>query len=91
MSLLVAFSYLVLNIDTMGMVRDAAALETEGIPYAAVGGNAVVRMKLTPFHDKDRTHLRDLIDVGLIDASWTAKFSAELAVRLRQLLDTPDG
>jgi hypothetical protein len=52
---------------------------------------ALVRMKLTSFRDKDRTHLRDMIDVGLIDATWPARFSPELAPRLQQLLDTPDG
>src|SRR2546422_857240 len=30
--------------------------------------DALLRMKLTSFRDKDRMHLRDLIDVGLIDA-----------------------
>ena len=31
--------------------------------------DALVRMKLTSFRDKDRVHLRDLMDVGLVDAS----------------------
>jgi hypothetical protein len=53
--------------------------------------NALVRMKLTSFRDKDRTHLRDLLDVGLIDASWCARFPPELAARLQQLLDNPNG
>jgi hypothetical protein len=52
---------------------------------------ALVRMKLTSFRDKDRTHLRDLIDVGLVDASWPAQLPAELGLRLQQLLDDPDG
>jgi hypothetical protein len=52
---------------------------------------SLVRMKLTSFRDKDRTHLRDLIDVGLIDASWTGRFSSELGQRLQLLLDNPDG
>jgi hypothetical protein len=52
---------------------------------------SLARMKLTSFRDKDRTHLRDLIDVGLIDATWPAKFPRELADRLQELLDTPDG
>jgi hypothetical protein len=50
----------------------------------------LVRMKLTSYRDKDRTHLRDLIGVGLIDSTWPARFSPELAVRLKHLLDTPD-
>lgn len=53
--------------------------------------NALVRIKLTAFRDKDRTHLRDLIGVGLIDQSWTSRLSPALAGRLQQLLDTPDG
>lgn len=52
---------------------------------------ALVRIKLTAFRDKDRVHLRDLIDVGLIDASWPARFPPSLAARLRELLDDPDG
>jgi hypothetical protein len=51
----------------------------------------LVRMKLTSFRDKDRMHLRDLIDVGLIDASWPARFPAELAARLQELFDHPEG
>lgn len=52
---------------------------------------ALVRIKLTAFRDKDRTHLRDLLDVGLIDAAWTARLPAELAARLQSLIDTPEG
>ena len=36
------------------------------------------------------THLRDLIGVRLIDASWLTKLPPELADRLKQILDTPD-
>ena len=52
---------------------------------------ALVRMKLTSFRDKDRTHVRDLIDVGLVDTSWPARLPRELGSRLQGLLDTPDG
>jgi hypothetical protein len=52
---------------------------------------ALVRIKLTAFRDKDRTHLRDLIDVGLIDHTWPARFEPALAKRLQSLLDTPEG
>jgi hypothetical protein len=51
----------------------------------------LVRMKLTSFRDKDRTHLRDLIGVGLIDATWPNRLPPELAERLQMLLDTPEG
>ena len=52
---------------------------------------AVVRMKLTSHRYKDKTHVRDMIDVGLVDATWPARFLPELAARLQHLLDTPDG
>ena len=53
--------------------------------------DALVRMKLTSFRDKDRVHLRDLIDVGLVDASWLERLPASLRPRLQQVLDTPEG
>ena len=52
---------------------------------------ALVRMKLTSYRDKDKTHLRDFLEVGLVDASWPARYLPELGTRLQQLLDTPDG
>jgi len=52
---------------------------------------ALVQMKLTAFRDKDRTHLRDLIDVGLVDSSWVKRLPLELAARLQTLLNTPEG
>jgi hypothetical protein len=51
----------------------------------------LVVMKLTSFRDKDRTHLRDMIEVGLLDNSWLDRLPTELAPRLKQLLDTPEG
>ena len=52
---------------------------------------ALVRVKLTAFRDKDRTHLRDMIDIGLIDETWLPRLPAELAARLKELLDDPQG
>ena len=51
---------------------------------------ALVRMKLTSFRDKDRTHLRDLLDVGLIDAEWCGRLPPPLDKRLKELLDNPE-
>jgi len=59
--------------------------------FVVVDLEALVRMKLTSFRDKDRTHLRDMIEVGLIDATWPTHLPAELGSRLQELLDTPDG
>lgn len=52
---------------------------------------ALVRMKLTSFRLKDQVHLQDMVQLGLIDATWPAKFRPELAERLQQILDNPDG
>jgi hypothetical protein len=59
--------------------------------YHVVALDALVRMKLNSFRDKDRMHLRDLIALGLIDASWLPKCLPEHAALLQQLLDDPDG
>ena len=59
--------------------------------YRVLKLEALVLMKLTSFRDKDRTHLRDMLDVGLIDASWLPRLPAELAARLKTLIDTPEG
>jgi hypothetical protein len=52
---------------------------------------SLVEMKLVAHRTIDRVHLRDMIDVGLIDATWTSTLPAELGSRLQQLLNTPDG
>ena len=52
---------------------------------------ALVRMKLMAWRDKDRTHLRDMIAVGLLDATWPARLPAPLGERLQKLLDDPNG
>ena len=59
--------------------------------YHVVGLEALVRMKLNSFRDKDRMHLRDLADLGLVDATWLERLVPEHAARLKQLLDDPDG
>ena len=59
--------------------------------FQVVALESLVRMKLTSFRRKDQVHLMDLLDVGLIDAMWPARLPADLAGRLQQLIDTPDG
>lgn len=79
-------------------VRDTYAasvpdvIESESFQaFRVVALEGLVRMKLTSFRDKDRTHLRDMIGVGLIDISWPEKYIPELGARLQMLLDDPDG
>ena len=51
---------------------------------------ALVRMKLTAFRLKDRVHLLDLLEVGLIDESWCDRFPLELGDRLHGIIESPD-
>jgi hypothetical protein len=53
--------------------------------------DALVRMKLTSFRRKDQMHLLDMIDVELVDPSWCDRLPPELAARLQELLDNPNG
>jgi hypothetical protein len=59
--------------------------------YRVLSLDALVRIKLTAFRDKDRVHVRDLIDVGLVDDSWQTRLPPALAERLLSLLQTPNG
>jgi hypothetical protein len=47
-------------------------------------------MKLTSFRDRDRTHLRDLIEVGLVDKTWGQHLPEPLASRLQNLVTFPE-
>lgn len=51
---------------------------------------ALVRMKLNVFRDKDRMHLRDMLDVELIDSNWVTLVPPILAPRFQELLDNPE-
>ena len=68
-------------------VSESEATET----FRLLSLDALVRMKLTSFRDKDRVHLRDLIDVGLVDAGWLTRVPAAQQSRLQELLDNPEG
>jgi len=52
---------------------------------------SLLRMKLIAWRDRDRMHIRDIIGVGLIDATWPARFPPPLGERLQALLDDPNG
>ncbi len=58
--------------------------------FSVVKLEALVRMKLTSFRRKDQVHLLDMLEAGLIDATWVGRFGAVLGARLQELIDTPD-
>jgi hypothetical protein len=76
--------------DYVSPVSDVSESE-ETETFRLLSLDALVRMKPTSFRDKDRVHLRDLIDVGLIDESWLEKIPSALRSRLQQLLENPEG
>lgn len=59
--------------------------------YRILRLDALVRMKLTAFRDKDKMHLRDMLDVELVDESWLDRLPPELATRLKQLIEDSNG
>jgi hypothetical protein len=58
--------------------------------FRLINLDALVEMKLAAWRDKDRVHLRDLVEVGLVDAFWLDRYSGELRRRLQHILDTPE-
>lgn len=60
-------------------------------PFSVLSLRALVQIKLTAYRDKDRTHLRDMLEVGLIDTSWPSTYPEPLASRLLALIDDPEG
>jgi hypothetical protein len=66
---------------------------TESVPgpdFPVPTLDALVRMKLTSFRLKDKLHLLDMLDVGLIDESWCERLPPDLSARLLELASSPD-
>jgi hypothetical protein len=59
--------------------------------FQVISLDALVRMKLDSNRLKDRVHILDLIDVGLVDAGWLPRLPPTLADRLKHLLENPNG
>lgn len=58
--------------------------------YAVIPFPKLVEMKLNSFRDKDRTHLRDMIEVGLLPGDVMPGLPESLRERLQFLLDNPE-
>jgi Uncharacterised nucleotidyltransferase len=66
--------------------------DSEATPSFRVAAlEPLVKMKLTSFRLKDRVHVQDMIGVGILDDTWLPRLPAELAARLKELLDNPEG
>ena len=69
------------SVDEFEYVKNVRTMKLESL----------VRMKLTSNRRKDQVHVLDMISVGLLDSTWLNRFSALLAARLKELIDSPDG
>ena len=58
--------------------------------YQVIELEDLVTMKLMSHRDKDKTHIRDLIDQNLIDYAWLPRLHPLLAERLKAILDNPE-
>lgn len=59
--------------------------------YRIISFEGLLQMKFNSYRLKDRVHLLDMIEVGLLDKSWLTRLIPEHAVKLQELLDNPDG
>ncbi len=59
--------------------------------FHVVSFEGLLRMEFNAYRLKNRVHLRDLIEVGLLDETWLPKLIPEQAAKLQALLDNPDG
>lgn len=69
---------------------DVTESKTSGT-FKALELEPLLLMKLTAYRRKDQVHIQDMIEVGLVDASWLDRIPPELGQRLQDILDTPDG
>lgn len=70
---------------------DVTEIDNETGEFRLLALLALITMKLTSYRDKDKVHLRDMIEIGQLDESWLDRVPASLRERLQTLLDDPDG
>jgi len=69
---------------------DVDEVDATGL-FRVVTLEALVGMKLTSFRRKDQMHILDLIEIGLVDEQWPARYPELLRDRLQDLIDHPEG
>ncbi len=76
-----------------GNLLPTPEIETVDDPanFRVITLESLVVMKLMANRRKDQVHIEDMIGVGLVNAAWLTRLPPQLAERLKQILDTPDG
>jgi hypothetical protein len=75
--------------DHLLAAPDIQTVEDPG-NFRVITLESLVEMMLVWNRNAVGMYIRDMIGVGLIDASWLPKLPPELAKRLKRILDTPD-
>ena len=86
----VLFSGEPVRADDLVLAPDVSECDATG-DFRVLALLSLVRMKLNSYRRKDQVHVLDMLNVGLIDASWISKVPPKLAARLKTLVDDPDG
>jgi hypothetical protein len=78
-------------------VREGEALPSPDVDessqapeFKVISLDALIRVKLTAWRDKDRVHLRDLIEVGLLTPESDLELPLVLRRRLDELFQNPE-
>ena len=79
------------NEESLEPSPDVTEVDAQADEFRLVDLLALVTMKLTSYRDKDRVHLRDMLEIGQIDASWLDRVPSSLRSRLQKLIDDPEG
>ena len=70
---------------------DVADIDPSHGDFRLIELDALVTMKLTSYRDKDRVHLRDMMEIGMLDENWLTRVPSSLRDRLQALLNDPEG
>lgn len=79
------------NPESLEPSPDVTDIDASHGDFHLIGLEALITMKLTSYRDKDRVHLRDMMETGMLDESWLPRVPVSLRDRLQTLLDDPDG
>ena len=79
------------NPESLEPSPDVEEIDVTHSDFRLVDLDALITMKLTSHRDKDRVHLRDMMEIGMLDGSWLERVPVSLRDRLQALLDDPEG
>lgn len=79
------------NDEALEPSPSVAEIDRTHLDFKLIDLVSLVTMKLTSYRDKDRVHLRDMMEIGQLDETWLPRVPPSLRQRLQDLLDDPDG